>query len=231
MRIGRTINVDLGDIEDKKLNYWIGISLGNRYFSKENIQKYTEWAVSNTKDSVLILIADWIYSINLEILDGRNKQSALRKAMSLGETKITEINEIVSAFTPEKINKIKIARWNDVKNSRSHRDRVKIIFEEFNKKTNFHNRVIEIIENHFKNSPKDLIQKDLEGLAGYILNEIPVFLDGIHLFDNTYDAVLYPNIGLVDFLIKDLQEGLVFSELTKKLKIKTPAKIIEAFVD
>ncbi|MEK7461922.1 MAG: tRNA-dependent cyclodipeptide synthase [Patescibacteria group bacterium] len=231
MRLGQVIGATQKDIESKKFNYWIGVSLGYKYFNKDNIQTYIEWAISNTKNSIFILVADWIYAINLEVLDKRDKQLALRKAMRLGDAKIAEITDIINALAPEVANRIKIGRWKDIESSEIHQNRVKILFEEFKKKTDFYNRIIEIVKDTFKNNPKNVTQEDLEKLAEYVLHEMPVFLDGIHLFGNTYDATLYPKIGLIDLLEKDLQEGVVFPEITKRLEIKSPAAIIEAYVD
>lgn len=227
MKIGQRINLTQGDIENKKFNYWIGISLGNKYFSKENVQKYIEWTLLNTKESVLIVIGDWIYSINIQVLDKKNEQSALRKAMRLGDEKLAEVTEIISHFSPEQTTKVKIARWKDIEGSEIHQNRVRVLFDEFQKKGDFYNRIIDIVKENFRGSPKNFEVSDIEKLSEYVLHEMPMFLDGIHLFGNTYDAILYPKIGLIDLLEKDLQEGVVFPEITKRLEIKSSATIIE----
>lgn len=231
MKIGQRINVGAHDINNKKFNYWIGTSLGNKYFSKENIQKYIEWALLNTKEVVLVVIGDWIYSISLQVLDKRNKQPALRKAMKLGDIKSAEVMEIISTLSPEEASKIKVVRWNEIESSETHQKRVKILFEEFNRKAAFYQRVIDIVKDNFKNSPKTFELSDIEKLSEYVLHEMPMFFDGIHLFGHTYNAILYPKIGLIDTLEKDLQEGQKFPELTQKLEIQEPAAIIEAYVD
>jgi tRNA-dependent cyclodipeptide synthase len=231
MKIGQCINATQNNIDNNKFNYWIGISLGNKYFSEENIQKYVEWTLLNTNESVLIVIADWIYSINTQVLDKRNEQSSLRKAMRLGDVKLGEVTEIINQLPPKQAAKVKIARWKDIENSEFHQNRVHVLFDEFQKKKDFYMRIIEIVKENFKGSPKTLEASGIEKLSEYVLHEIPMFLDGIHLFGYTYDAILYPKIGLIDLLEKDLQEGLIFPELTKKLNIKSPAAIIEAYVE
>ncbi len=231
MKISQCINATRDDINNKKFNYWIGISLGNKYFSKENIQKNIEWALLNTKESVLIVIADWIYSINVQALDMRNEQSALRKAMRLGDTKLAEVTEIIDKLSSEQAAKVKVARWKDIESSEIHQSRVKILFEEFRRKGIFYSKIVDAVNESFKDSSKKLGVSNIEKLSEYVLHEIPVFIDGIHLFGSTYDAVLYPKIGLIDLLVKDLQDGLVFPKITKRLDIKSPAAIIEAYAD
>lgn len=231
MKIGQCINATQDDINDKKFNYWIGISLGNKYFSKENIQKNIEWALLNTKESVLIVIADWIYSINVQVLDKRTEQAALRKAMRLGDAKLAGVNEIIGGFSSGQAGRVKIARWKDIESGEIHQGRVEILFEEFRKKGIFYNKITDVVKDNFKDSSKKLEVSDIEKLSEYVLHEIPVFIDGVRLFGTTYDAVLYPKIGLIDLLVKDLQDGLVFPDITKKLGVKSSAAIIEAYVD
>lgn len=231
MKFGYCINTTTQNLTKKEFNYWIGISLGNKYFNKENIQKYIEWALDNTKDSVLIVIADWIYSINIQVFDERNQQSAVRKALRIGDKKLLEINEILNKLPPQQLRKIHIIRWNDIEKNHIHQNRVKILFEEFNKKGNFYNHIIDIIKDNFKFRIEKLKQIDLEKLSEYVLHEIPLFLDGIDAFNTNYNAILYPKIGLIDTLEKDLQDGTSFPDLTKQLAIQKPAAIIEAHVD
>lgn len=58
-----------------------------------------------------------------------------------------------------------------------------------------------------------------------------MMLTGIEVNGINYDAILYPKIGLIDRLEKDLQDGLVFPVLSKKLEINKSMAIIEAYVD
>ena len=71
MKIKKIFNTTKKEIESKKFNIFIGISLGNKWFTKENLQEYLNWALENTKEKVLILIADKIHIINYNV---RNKK-------------------------------------------------------------------------------------------------------------------------------------------------------------
>lgn len=187
--------------------------------------------VSNVNESGLVLIADWIYSINLHVLDKRSKEASLRKALRLGDKKQIEVEGIVNSLPSEKANLINIVRWKDLAKDELYKKRVDILVNEFKKKSAFYTRIIEIVRDNFKNSPKHLELPDFERLADYILYEMPMFLSGIEIEGITYDALLYPKIGLLDVLEKDLQDGIIFPKLTKQLEIKSPAAIIEVYVD
>lgn len=44
MKIGQSINATQKDIENKRFNYWLGLSLGNKYFTPENVENiFTGW--------------------------------------------------------------------------------------------------------------------------------------------------------------------------------------------
>ena len=70
MKIVTYLNTTKEEVESNKYNIWFGISLGNRYFSKENLKEYIPWLVRHTKDHVLVVIGDSIHAINIEVLDG-----------------------------------------------------------------------------------------------------------------------------------------------------------------
>jgi len=47
MLIKTYLNCTEQEIQSKKFNIFVGISLGNKYFTKENIKKYILWALEN----------------------------------------------------------------------------------------------------------------------------------------------------------------------------------------
>ena len=52
------------EIQSKKFNVFVGISVGVKPLNEEIAQEYLSWALENTKDNVIILIADEIAKYN-----------------------------------------------------------------------------------------------------------------------------------------------------------------------
>lgn len=231
MRIKQYLGTDKEEVENKKFNIWIGISLGNKYFSKENIKKYILWAIENTKEDILIVIADRIYGINLEVLDKYSKKRAFEVAMKKGEEKEKEIKEIISELPTEKQKLINIAKWREATISKYHDYRVEFLFEEFKKNKSFKNFVISIVKENPKVAKKELSEEQLNKLAEYVLYEIPVFLNGVKYKDKVYGLNVYSGVGLIDELILGLQDEKLFPEISKKLKITDKIGILEAYID
>jgi len=182
MKIEEYLGTTKEEVESRKYNIWIGISLRNKYFTKENIEKYILWALNYTKDDVLIVIADRIEAINIEVLDKYNKLRAFKVALRKGDEKEKEIEMIISKLPEEKRKMIKIIRWREINNTKYHDYRIEVLFEEFKKKGAFYNKIIEMAKNHWSKGGRTLtenrLEKLLEKLSEYLLYEIPLFLNG-----------------------------------------------------
>lgn len=149
----------------------------------------------------------------------------------MGDKKIQEIREILKDLSTADQSRINITRWSNIVEDHKHTSRVEHFFTEFAAHGEFYTHIMEIMAENFKKSPHTLDTARLEKLAEYILHELPLFLDGIDFNGVHYDAMLYPGLGAIDYLVKDLQEGIRFSELSQLLKIGENASVIEAWVE
>ena len=231
MIIKQYFGISKEEVENKNFNVWIGISLGNKYFSKENMREYILWALEHTREDILIVIADRIHRINLEVLDKYSENRAFKIAMRKGDEKEKEIREVISELSPKKQKSVNLVRWKDVITSKYHNYRLELLFEEFKKNKGFHDFVIQVVKENPKVTSKTLSENQLDKLAQYVLQEIPVFLNGVKYKDKTYELNIYPGAGLIDELIFGLQDGKLFPEITKKLKITNKIGILDGYVD
>jgi len=237
MRIENYFGTTKEEVESRKYNILIGISLRNKFFNKGNIEKYLLWALKFTKEDVLIVIADRIEAINIEMLDKYSKLRAWKVAMRKGNEKEKEINEIISKLPSEKQKIIKVIRWREVSNTKYHDYRIEVLFEEFRKKGLFYDKLISMVKKHWSKGKHTLTIERLEKLAEYYLYEIPLFLNGAKYGGlpekggKTYLLQMYPGLGEFDNFLMDLQNGETFSGLTKKLKITDKFAMISAFCD
>lgn len=231
MRIVKYLNTNEEEVKLKRYNIFIGISLGNKYFSKEHIRKYIFWALENTKESVLVLIADKIHSINYEVLNGYKQERAIQVALRLGLEVEESIKKIVRSLPKEKRNLVKICKWEDAINSSYYIEKIKIFLKEYNENKEFRDFIIKIVQENLGEKAKNLEKEKLEKLALYILDELPILLNGVEFEDKVYNLHPYPGLSCLDDLLIGLQEGRMFNNLAKKLEIKNKIAIIEAYVD
>tara|TARA_B100000745_G_C20154816_1_gene395726 strand:- start:9410 stop:10114 length:705 start_codon:yes stop_codon:yes gene_type:complete len=234
MRIQNYLNTTEKEVADKKHNIWIGISLGNNYFTKENIEEYIRWAFENTKEKALVVIGDSIQAINIEVLDSKNKGQAFRRAMKLGDKKYLEIQEIF-AENPYLKEKVSVVRWNEINSNPTYQKRLAFVSEAFLKNKNFHDCIINIVKLGRKDREEKIAKlsdKELDRLAEYILQEIPHFVDGVQGYDeHTYTLIPYPGLTMLDQLFVGLNNKALYPELVEKLNIQNKIAIVEAYIN
>ena len=103
------------EVKSKKFNIYLGISLHNKWFTKNNMKESILWGLKYTKKRFGLVIADTLQAINYENKDKYSKKSAIKKALKEGE-KIHEIlKEILFELPKQNRKKIDIIHWEDVK--------------------------------------------------------------------------------------------------------------------
>lgn len=226
MEIRQYLNTTSEAVQLKKFNIWIGISLGNKYFSRENIEKYLKWSLENTKEKVAILIPDKIHAINYEIKSKYSKDRALRVALRKGENVKILVNEIISKLNTKA--SVEILKWADIED-KLYLKRKDILYSEFENNPKFHNKIMEIIKESVGPEIIKLQESDYEKLASYPLDELPVLICGFKVNSTLFNLLPYPNVSLIDNLIIDLLESRNFPKLSEKLKITDKNYLIEAY--
>lgn len=236
MRIEKYLNTTKEEVENKSFNIWIGISLGNKYFTKEHIQAYIVWALEHTKEKVLVVVADALHATNLEVLDRRTSKAALRKALQIGDIKFDEVKEIISKLTHEQRTRINVVRWKDIVDTEEYKNNIAIILDAY--KNNFAFRQeIQGITKLGRKDRSDRLEKlseaELDRLCDYVLNEIPHFVNGVQGYgDNiVYTLIPYPGLSKLDELFVGLQNKKLFPEVAERLNITNKIAILEAYVE
>jgi|SRR3989344_1285314 len=227
MRIEAFLNINEHDFYSKKFNILIGISLGNKYFSEENIKNYLLWALENTKDKVAILIPDKIHSVNYEVKSRYSKGRAEKLALREGKKIKNFCENILSQINPEKWALVEILSWENIETD-EHNNMAVVLREEFGKNKKFKNLIIEIVKESIQST--GLTDFDYEKLSAYPLEELPILISGIEYRGTRYNLLPYPGVSKIDHLAIDLQEGKNFPEITEKLNIKEKLGLVEVYV-
>ena len=229
MRIASFLNVTEDELVAKKFNIFIGISLGKKYFSKDNIQTYIEWALENTKEKVAVLIPDKIHAINYEVKNEYSPERAATHARQKGDEIERTIVEIIHELKIP-TSKLEIVRWEQIENE-SYRHMLDVIRNAFNKNTTFHKTVIDIVKNAPQMGTGELSETQFEKLSQYVVEELPMLISGFQINNTEYNLLPYPGLVDIDYLAVDLQEGKSFPDITEKLNIKNKCRLVEAYAD
>jgi tRNA-dependent cyclodipeptide synthase len=224
--------ITLESFEKREHNVWLGISLSNKFFTKETIQLLIEFAVEYTKDKVLVWIPGRMQAINYRYFDGLSRAESLRKAFEDEERIINDVKDILGRFPSEKASRIVIANYDDVCTPKHIRQR-EIFFREFSEQKEFYDALMEIVKGVIDLRGRTYDKTKAESLALYIIQELPLFVDGVQKNgdDTLYTVVPYPGFGKIDELEMDLVVGKRYPELTQKLSLSNKVGILNIELD
>ena len=228
MNIKTYLNATKKDVESKKSNIFIGISLGNKLFTEQAIGEYINWALQYSKERIAVLIADKIHAVNYEVRRGYSKERALSVALKKGIKLDKLIKNVLNGFSQEEKNRVDILHWQNIVNEEYTR-KSDVIYRAFKENKEFHQRVIEVVKENVDVSVISLTEGDEEKLASYPLDELPLLVCGFTYQNIQYNLIPYPGIGKIDDLAVDLQENKKFPSITNDLQIKNKTIILEAY--
>lgn len=209
------------ELNSKKFNVYLGISLGNKWFNEKNITRAIEYGFEITKDRFGLLIADTLHAINYEV---RNKMKP-EKSRSLAIRKGKEMEEllraIISRLPADQQERIDIIKWDEALDFEPFmRKDILFLSKKFEKNKKFENALKTIVLNHLSDFDKERFGDErIDKLCYYILEELPEMLNGFNYNGVRYDAYIYPYDGLLTQFVEKIQKREVFPELYKEIKV------------
>ena len=226
MRLHAIRGGKIEDLEARKFNIGVGVSLGSKWFTSEHIVEQVKWALQWTRDVVTIYIADRIHAINLQARNDLGPESATRRALQDGERISERVSSaILENFGEAERARIVIARWDDIDTS-NYRARVNLLYDEFRNNSEFRDRIKEIVRNFVGKEGRRFSEKKIELLSTYILEELPELAGRVEIRGNLCDAYTTPYDSPITVLVEQIQSGRCFENLTQDLLAGQPPKVM-----
>lgn len=225
MKIKKYFNATKEDIKARKYNIFIGISLGNKWFTKENLRECLNWALKHTKDKVLFLIGDKIQAINYNIRNNNPSEYNLRRALKNGGKMKKIIRNLISELPKEKQNKIEIVRWEKYeKLDGFYKKYTPRVYKEFEKNKKFQKKVLKLVKLLIKD--RKFSNEEYLELSKYLLEEFVGSFSGVKYKSTYYGIYIYPQESILHHFIEKIQKGEIFSELNKRLPKEKVALVV-----
>lgn len=227
LQIEKTLGVTTESVLNKEHNLWIGFSFGNKWFTKENLEQLIRLGLKYTKKSLLVWIPGRMLETNLKYIDELGRAESLKISFEMGDKKNTEIQNFLSSLPREDKDKLIIANYEDIFTEQYVRQR-EAILREFSKKELFYGLVIEISKEILDLRKRTISIKRIESASLYILQELPLFIDGAaKIGDNTtHTVLLYPGLGKLDELVMKIKNDEIFKTFRDKLNIKNNTGVV-----
>jgi tRNA-dependent cyclodipeptide synthase len=212
------------NVEAKKYTIGIGISLGTKWFSPENICEAAGWALSHTKDYVIIYVADTIHAINLSVRNRIPIERALRIAKRHGEEIVGTVQECVNkTLSREESLRIRFASWADIETP-DHKIKVQYLYKLYETNSEFRARVCNIVKEWLSKDTRVFTEDEVNKFGTYILEELPELMNRVPAKGVIYDAYIYPFDGALTQFVEKLQTGEISSEVKQNI-MDTPPKV------
>ncbi len=211
----------------KQYNIGIGISLGNKWFTPENILEQTQWALQFTKEYVIVYVADSIHAINLEVRNDISYEKSLQTALKRGEKMLETVKKLLErTLTKDDLAKIKFAQWDDLKNVKflEKTTYLKTLYETNDK---FRNTIHNIIRNYTVREKKSFSESQIHRLGMYVIEELPELISRTPIKELTFEAWVYPFDGELTKFVDDIQKEIVFPEIKDAVLDTEPKVFLE----
>ena len=194
----------------KNSEIFLGFSLGNKYFSEQNIEKYILTAYKHTKSSILIIIPDELHAVNYEVRNKYKRKRALKVSLRKGMDMINTINKIISKINNIKNINIYILRWKQIQENQEYNQLREKINKEFNENIIFKQKIIQVVKDNIKKDAYMIYQ--IEKLASYVLGELPILLQGFSYKNLNYTMHLYYKSSKLHELVSDIMQDSYYIE-------------------
>lgn len=215
------------NLENKQYNIGVGISLGNKWFTIENIVELVKWSLQYARENVIVYVADSIHAINLEVRNDISFEKALVKANKMGSDilKAVEI-ELSKKLSKEDYNKVVYVKWNDLisDNFTKKVEYLKLLYSNnFDFKQSIHAIVKGFVQKEQRNFSEDKINR----FGDYIIEEMPEIISRVKMKGISCDAYTYPYDGELTILVEKIQKGEIFLEIRENIMDTEPKVFLE----
>jgi len=221
------LGVSKESVLNKEHNLWIGFSFGNKWFTKENLERLIHFGLKHTNQSLLIWIPSRLYATNLRYIDKLSRSESLKKAFEVGDEQFLVAQNIKLGLGAENQNRIIVANYDDTLTSSCIAQR-EILLREFSKQQEFYNLVMDIAFEILALRGRTASKERAESVALFVLQELPFFIDGVVKIGTSivHTVVLYPGLGKIDELVMVIRNNDNFKLLRDKLNIKNSTGIV-----
>lgn len=197
------------DVLAKKYNISIGISIGNKWFTPENVRDAVVWALQHTKNRICIFIADSIHGINVSVRKRLPIEKATALAVRQGHEILKKINLALECLSSDDLSRIDFCTWDEVE-TEAHIFAKEFLFSFYQSDIAFHSVIVDLVKDYVSKEKRKFSARDIDAFSMYILEELPELMNVTQLKGTIYGAYMYPYDTPLTQFVEKLQEGTVF---------------------
>jgi tRNA-dependent cyclodipeptide synthase len=204
------------DVLAKKYNIAIGISIGNKWFTPENVRDAVVWALHHTKSRVCIYVADSIHGINVSVRKRLPIEKATALAIRQGDELLKKIRVALESLSLDDLSRVDYCKWNDIE-TEAHLSARKYLFSLYQLNTAFHSAITGLVHDYVSKEKRTFSTVDIDTFGTYIIEELPELMNMIRLKGTIYGAYIYPYDTPLTQFVEKLQDGTVFPAVAETI--------------
>jgi tRNA-dependent cyclodipeptide synthase len=214
------------DLYAKQYNIGVGISLGNKWFSTENIVGLVEWSLEHTKEFVVIYVADGIHAINIEVRNRKSPEKAKETALRLGDEILEGVKVLAkSKLTSDQFSKLHFAKWDELFTP-AFQEKLDFLNKKYDTDSEFKSAIIELVDSFTSKENRVFSYEDKVKLGSYVIAEFPEILGRTPIKGLVFDAYAYPYDGKLPELVEGIQKGELFLDVRDKVMDTKPKVLL-----
>jgi len=221
-------NTSVEDMQARRWNPYLGISVRNKYFTQEAILEFTKWGVAHAHTRFALLIVDILQRINNEVFEKGNTAKAIEKAFRQSDLIREYCQQAVAQLPEEQRDKVVIVECADIVDDAYAQNRA-LVFDCFESCPEFRAYIPHSVSKNLGGIVDRLKDGDLETLCQYVLYEIPEFIRGFMHQGVHYNLCTYP--GSITYLTRDLVKQDFFRPVYSRLLSYGPVAHAEMYVE
>ena len=210
----------------KEYNIGVGISLGNKWFSAENIMGLVEWSLEYTKEFVVVYVADSIHAVNVEVRKRRSPEKSKEIALQLGDEILEKVKVLASSkLTPDQFSKLHFAKWDELLTP-AFQEKLDFLNKKYSTDSEFKRTIVELVDSFTSNEKRLFSDDDKVKLGSYVVAEFPEIIGRTPINGLIFDAYAYPYDGKLAELVENIQKGDLFPDVRDKVMDTEPKVLL-----
>lgn len=215
------------DLENKEYNIGVGISLGNKWFTIDNIINTIGWSLQYTREYIIVYVADDIHAINLAVRNQISKERALRLARRRGKEILAGVSaKVAEIFSRKEAKKIFFAHWEDLVDE-NYLSKKKYLYSLYENDMDFRNKIHDLIRGFVSGEKKKFSETEIHNLGMYIIEELPEIMCRVPIKGMSYEAYAYPFDGELLKFVEEMQLGSSFPQIRNEILDTQPKVFLE----
>ena len=228
MRIERFYNTSASEIDGRKWNAYLGISIQNKAFTPEYIAEFLRWAAPRSAQRTAVVVVDVLQRINNQIFDRSSPMAALAKAFRKADEIHERIRTALDSLPKEIQDSVEILDWCDIIEETWFIPNYRIFKWEFEENTPFRSFLTGLTRGNLGPIIGRLQETDVEQLTRYILMELPELVTGFMHGGVHYNLNVYP--GPIGSIYDEFSGQPFWPEIRDQLHFIDPISSVEAYL-